>query len=73
MTRLRQRKRDKIIGMLGEVDKTFADRENHNIDKIKELENQMDLEIFDVQTNFGINNRKKFGKKMHKTYKGLRK
>ena len=73
MTRLRPRKRDKIIGVLGEVDKKFADRENHDIEKIKELENQIDMDIFDGGQNLGINNKQKFGKKMHKTYKGLRK
>ena len=73
MTRLRPRKRDKIIRILGEVDKKFADREQPNIEKIKELENQMDMEIFDGKQNFGINNPKRFGKKMNKTFKGLRK
>ena len=73
MTRLRPRKRDKIIGILGEVDKKFADRENHDIEKIKELENQIDMDIFDGGQNLGINNKRKFGKKMNKTYKGLRK
>ena len=79
MTRLRPRiffsksSRDKIIGILGEVDKKFADREQPNIEKIKELENHMDMEIFDGKQNLGIGNQKNLGKKMNKTFKGLRK
>ena len=72
MTRLKPRKRDKIIGIFSSIDKKFADREDPNIPKIKELEDQMDKEPLGGKSNLGINTQKNFAKRMNKTHKGLR-
>ena len=72
MTRLKRRKLDKIRGGLGAIDSKFADREDTKNFKIKELENQMDNELFDTKKKLGPNNQRNFVKRMNKTHKGLR-
>ena len=73
MTRLKPRKRDKIIAGFSEIDKKFnTTREDPKNTTIKELENQMDDKTFGGIQKFGKNSQKKFLKRMNKNHKGLR-
>ena len=73
MSRLKPRRLDKIKSGFAAIDKVTADRSDLNdSSKIKELENQMDIGMIDLNNNLGINNSRNFNKKMKKTHKGLR-
>ncbi len=73
MTRLKPRKRDKIIAGFSEIDKKFnTTREDPKETTIKELENQMDDNTFGDIAKLGKNTQKNFVKRMNKTHKGLR-
>ncbi len=73
MTRLKPRKLDKIKSGIAAVDKVTADRSDLNdSSKIKELEDQMDNGMIDLNNNLGINNSRNLNKKIRKTHKGLR-
>ena len=73
MTRLKPRKRDKIIAGFSEIDKKFnTTREDSKNKTIKELENQMDEKTFGGIQKLGKNNQKNFVKRMNKNHKGLR-
>ena len=73
MTRLKPRKRDRIIAGFTEIDKKFnTTREDSKNKTLKELENQMDEKTFGGITKLGKNNQKNFVKRMNKNHKGLR-
>ena len=73
MSRLKPRRLDKIKSAFAAVDKVTADRSDLNdSSKIKELENQMDIGIIDLNNNLSINNQRNMNKKMRKSHKGLR-
>jgi len=73
LTRLKPRKRDKIIAGFSEIDKKFnTAREDPKNTTIKELENQMDDKTFGSIPKLGKNSQKNFVKRMNKTHKGLR-
>ena len=73
MSKLKPRKLDKIRSAFEAVDKVAVDRGDLNDStKIKELEEQMDNGIIDVNKNLGINNQRNLNKKMRKSHKGLR-
>lgn len=64
MTRLKPRKLDKIKSGIAAVDKITADRSDLNdSSKIKELEDQMDNGMIDLNTNLSINNSRNLNKK----------
>ena len=63
---------DKIRGAISEVDKKFGTGQDVNESKIKELEDQMDYEMFDGSRNLGINNHRGVTKSTKKSHKGLR-
>ena len=74
MSRLKPRKRDKIIAGFSEIDKKFnTTREDAKNKTIKELEDQMENVAFAENGKIGFNNQRNFVKKMNKSYKGLRK
>ena len=73
MTQLKPRRLDKLRKSISAVDKAFVDRSDLNDStKIKELENQMDSEIFDGKRNIGLNSQKNFVKRIKKSHKNLR-
>ena len=74
MSRLKPRKRDKIIAGFTEIDKKFnTTREDSKNKTIKELDDQMDNVAFIENGKHGFTNHKNVEKKMNKSYKGLRK
>ena len=72
MTRIKPKFRDRIRRAFSEVDKKFGTGQDVNDSKIKELEDQMDNELFDGADNLGINNQRNFTKPTKKSHKGLR-
>jgi hypothetical protein len=72
MTRLKPKFLDRIRGALSEVDKKFGTGQDVNDSKIKELEDQMDNELFDGVGNLGISNQRNFVKPTKKSHKRLR-
>ena len=74
MSRLKPRKRDKIIAGFSEIDKKFNTTREYSKNKtIKEMDAQMDNVSFAENGKKLINPNSNFSKKMNKSYKGLRK
>ena len=74
MSRLKPRKRDKIIAGFSEIDKKFnTTREDSKNKTIKEMDAQMDNVSFAENGKQSIYPNSSFSKKMNKSYKGLRK
>lgn len=72
MTRKKPKFLDRMKGAISEVDKKFGTGQDVNDSKIKELEDQMDNELFDGASNLGINNQRNFVKPTKKSHKALR-
>ena len=72
MTRIKPKFLDRIRGAFSEVDRKLGTGQDVNDSKIKELEDQMDNELFDGASNLGINNQRNFVKPSKKFHKALR-
>ena len=72
MTRKKPRFLDKLRGGLSEVDKKMGTGQDVNDYKIKELEEQMDVNTFDGLNQPGLSNTQNFAKRSKKSYKSLR-
>ena len=72
MTRKKPRFWDKLRGGLSEVDKKIGTGQDVNDYKIKELEDQMDIDSFDGLNQSGLSNSQNFAKRSKKSFKSLR-
>ena len=71
MTRLKPRRRDKLLGILSAVNEKFSTNEDPNDNNIRELEKQMDDQTLNGIENLDPSNQKSFAKQK-KSYKHLR-
>jgi hypothetical protein len=73
LTRLRPRRRDKIVAGFSEIDRKFnTTREEPKNTTIKELDDQMDKTTIDGKKMSGKNSQRNFVKSFKKSHKGLR-